>query len=177
MLGGVTRHMLPHLSGVAHLQALSWYFRWWRVAVRGGNEEIHDWLSQFAIQVILLDNVNKKTGARGYPRTNQLNLWLLKGGNARISKTYNYWMLSIFGGLSTRENICLFSKTAHFLKNVWNKIEWTVEQLLNSVFVCCEEVYWTRGGCYPRTGYNSSLPTYPHSIIVKYLIIADTEQK
>lgn len=62
-------------------------------------------------------------------------------------------------------------------KNFWNKIEWTIEQLLNSVFVCCEEVYWTRGDCYPRTGYNSSLPTYPRSIIVKYLIIADTERK
>ena len=60
MLGGVTRQMLPHLSGVPHLQALSWYFRWWRVAVRGRNGEIHDWLSQFAIELILLDNVNKK---------------------------------------------------------------------------------------------------------------------
>lgn len=70
-----------------------------------------------------------------------------------------------------------FPKPKNFLKNFWNKIEWTIEQLLSSVFVCCENVYWTRGDCYPRTGYNSSLPTYPHSIIVKYLIIAYTERK
>lgn len=86
-------------------------------------------------------------------------------------------MLSIFWGVSTRENICLFSKIEKFLKNFWSKIEWTIEQLLSSVFVCCENVYWTRGDCYPRTGYNSSLPTYPHSIIVKYLTIAYTERK
>ena len=57
-----------------------------------------------------------KKGVHGYPKAEQklkLNFWLkLNGRNARIRKTFAWWMLSTFCGISSRKkNISLCPET------------------------------------------------------------------
>ena len=87
-----------------------------------------------------LARVNQINGVHGYPKAKlTLNFWpRLNGRNARTLKTFAWWMLSTFWGVSAKKKSLFIS---------WNRVE--KDKLVTNF----EEIFWTNNITILEFGY------------------------